>query len=456
MKHWWIRGFCVVVCLMVGLSPALAETQKEKEMQQTIEMLIKRVEQLEQKVNELSAQPAVAPAQIEERLSKVEQSVEKKTADNAFNVFWKSGVNFETNDKKFKLKIAGRVLNDWYAGEIDGGDFEEGTRFRQAWVDLNGVVYDDFKFRFRYGFEGDGTAKWKDVWAEYTGLDAAKIRIGQFKEPMGLEWLTPQTYTTVMERSSLRTLTPGRATGLMLSNEVMNKRMTWAAGWFKNSNAFGDGDANDAVNGSWDVTARVTGVPWYEEDGRKLLHLGAAVSHREWNGDALRYRARGSFSRGDRLVDTRTFNADDIDLYTAEAALVAGPFSLQGEGVYANVEGNNFPDENYYSAYAQASYFLTGEHRPYKSGVFSRVKPKNNFSLKEGQWGAWELAARYTWLDLDDNQNGGTLDDYVLGLNWYLNPNARIMWNYVHSEANDSPDNIDEADVYQMRFQIDF
>jgi phosphate-selective porin OprO/OprP len=107
----------------------------------------------------------------------------------------------------------------------------------------------------------------------------------------------------------------------------------------------------------------------------------------------------------------------------------------------------------------QASYFLTGERRPYKSGVFGRVRPKKNFSPANDSWGAWELAARYSWLDLgadEASMNGGELDDIAFGLNWYLNPNARIMWDYVHSEADDAPAGIDDADVLEMRFQLAF
>ncbi len=457
MKQWWIRGIGVGLFLMTAMATSMAATPKEMEQQKTIEMLLERVSLLEQKVEALSEAREVAAPEIEERLAKVEKSVEQKSADNVFNVAWKNGINFETADKQFGLKISGRILNDWYSGEMDGGDMESGTRFRQAWLDVNGKVYDDFNFRLRYGFEDDGTAKWKDVYAEYTGWDFANIRVGQFKEPMGLEWLTAQTYVTMIERSPLTTLIPPRETGVMLSNEIMDKRMTWAVGWFQNADAFGDGESNDAEAGSWDLTARLTGLPWYEEDGRKLLHLGAAYSHRDWSDDNLRYRARGSFSTGDRLVDTGNFAADDIDLFAAEAALVLGPFSLQGEGVFADVGGSSGVDDNdYYSAYAQASYFLTGEHRPYSKGAFGRVKPNENFSLKDRQWGAWEVAARYSWLELDDSIEGGQLDDIALGLNWYLNPNMRILWNYVHSEADDTPTGIDDADVFLMRFQIDF
>ena len=105
--------------------------------------------------------------------------------------------------------------------------------------------------------------------------------------------------------------------------------------------------------------------------------------------------------------------------------------------------------------YVQGSYFLTGEHRNYKTstGLFSRVKPKANFSSRLGQLGAWEVTLRYSSLDLTDNPvNGGELDDITAGLNWHLNPNIRLMFNYIRADKED----VGEADIALLRMQVDF
>ena len=107
--------------------------------------------------------------------------------------------------------------------------------------------------------------------------------------------------------------------------------------------------------------------------------------------------------------------------------------------------------------YVYGSYFLTGENRRYntKSGSFDMVKPKKNFKWGESL-GAIELAARYSALDLaDEDISGGRLQDTTVGVNWYLNPNMRIMLNYVHSEADVR--GVDgSADLVGMRFNIFF
>ena len=121
-------------------------------------------------------------------------------------------------------------------------------------------------------------------------------------------------------------------------------------------------------------------------------------------------------------------------------------------------------DPDFSGFYGYFSYFLTGENRKYKkeNGVFSRVKPNKNFHWGRGKGkGAIELAARYSELDLSDEEiDGGRLQDLTLGVNWYLNPNTRVMLNYVRANVdrlvNDIRLDDDNADLLSMRFQVDF
>ena len=67
--------------------------------------------------------------------------------------------------------------------------------------------------------------------------------------------------------------------------------------------------------------------------------------------------------------------------------------------------------------------------------------------------GAWEVCLRYSHLDLTDGLiAGGVLDDFTVALNWYLNPNTRFMFNYVYADRED----VGSANIFQMRFHIDF
>jgi phosphate-selective porin OprO/OprP len=136
-------------------------------------------------------------------------------------------------------------------------------------------------------------------------------------------------------------------------------------------------------------------------------------------------------------------------------------FSLQSEWLKSAVELNpdsegNQPDNpDFQTYYFMASYILTGEYRPYNkaNGYFTRITPTHNATGKRWGSGAWEVAARYDYIDLNDAEvNGGEMDTYTFGLNWYLNAHTRIMWNYVMADVKDEGD----VDIFETRFQVDF
>ena len=134
---------------------------------------------------------------------------------------------------------------------------------------------------------------------------------------------------------------------------------------------------------------------------------------------------------------------------------MCGPFSAQVEYLHEFVDRNTVGgDLDFWGLYGTASYFLTGEHRIYgkRVGVFGRVIPKQDFRPWEGHWGAFQVAARVSYLDLDDEDiNGGRQTNLALGLNWYLFPNFRIMLNYIHAHVASQGG----EDIGQMRLQID-
>ncbi len=137
-----------------------------------------------------------------------------------------------------------------------------------------------------------------------------------------------------------------------------------------------------------------------------------------------------------------------------EAAAVAGPFSVQSEYQRANVNSASSGDPSFSGFYVMGSFFLTADHRPYSRsrGAFARVRPGHDF-LDEGGAGAWEIAARYSQLDLNDVMvQGGEMKNFTFAVNWYMNPYSRVSLNYVHSDVVDTG----KADIVQMRFALDF
>jgi len=147
--------------------------------------------------------------------------------------------------------------------------------------------------------------------------------------------------------------------------------------------------------------------------------------------------------------------ADDVNTAILEGAFVDGPFSLQGEFAYTTVELPEVSNPNFYALYVFGSYFFTGETRPYKvsSGAFGRVHPKREFRDGAGGLGAFEVAFRFSRIDLDDKDVlGGRLNDVTAAFNWYATRNYRVMTNVVRASRSD----IDPVWIFQIRLQVAF
>ena len=160
-------------------------------------------------------------------------------------------------------------------------------------------------------------------------------------------------------------------------------------------------------------------------------------------------------------------------VYSAEAAATYGPLFFQGEYFWFNVDRNAFaplPGLRFQGGYAEAAYVLTGESRPYNPGSasYGGIAPLNPFSLTGGGWGAWEIAGRYSTIDLNDRLGaangvaGGRQTIYTLALNWYVSRNVRFMFDYLHGNVarQVNPTNFGDAgskfDAFAMRTQVAF
>ena len=158
------------------------------------------------------------------------------------------------------------------------------------------------------------------------------------------------------------------------------------------------------------------------------------------------------------LLDINNGQRTDVTKLGFEAAGVMGPFSLQGELALVDAEDDTEEGE-LTSYYLQASWVLTGERRGYKSkdGTFDKIKPR-------GANGAWELAVRMDVAEGQENPLGGALtrdtefEALTLGVNWYVNPNTRITFNYIDAEITDQLTRsvIDQPSALTGRVQFAF
>ncbi len=378
-------------------------------------------------------------------------------ADKDVQVRWKDGVRLETEDKTVRIRLGGRLHYDFAAMSQDSGvqerlgALQDGTEPRRARFYLSGVLHEQVDFKFQYDFAG-GATRFKDV---YLGLSRVpylgKIRIGHMKEPFSLEEMTSSNNITFMERALPNVFAPSRNAGLLISNHA-KERVNWGVGVFRNTDDSGVGQGD----GEFNITGRLTGTPWHSDKSKKIVHVGLNYSYRSPSQPRFRFRQRPEAHLAPRFVDTGNLTMPSANLVGPEFTWVQGPASLQAEYLHAGlnpVTGNG--NSNFHGYYVSGSYFLTGEQRNYRvsEGRFRGIKPKRNFNSSQGGMGAWEVGLRYSSLDLNHGPvSGGRLNDFTFGLNWYLNPNARVMWNYIHANR----DSIGAADIFQMRLQLNF
>ena len=444
-------------CWMLLSSRAIATPSESAKLSQEVERLTALVEQLQKRVSELELRldetDGMAPQAAAVR--KVVAPTPPAPSPQ-WKAYWENGLRVESADKFFGVKMGGRIMYDFaFFGQNDGitdrfGLLADGNEFRRSRLFVSGLLHRQVEFKAQYDFAG-GQSAVKDVYVGVVKIPVlGGFRVGHFKEPFSLETHTSSKYITFMERSLPNVFGPERSGGAALHNQVLQNRLTWALGAFRDTDPFGD-----RSGGKFHFTGRLTGLPWYQDGGEKLLHLGLGYSRRRFDGESISISQRPEAHLAPKLVNTGGFVAAAADLLGVEAALVYGPVSLQTEYIRSDLAAPAASNPNLHGFYLQGSVFLTGEHRRYdtRGGGFGRVRPKRNLFKATGGPGAWEAAIRYSQLDLDNGAlTGGELENLTLGLNWYLNPITRVMWNYVRSERED----VGEVDIFQMRFQIDF
>ncbi len=374
------------------------------------------------------------------------------TADEA------KDIKKENKQQKKKFIIGGRIQVDFAAyKDPQGIDLANGAEVRRSRLFAKGV-FGDFHYKAQYDFAGNGVSV-KDMYLEYRGLPVA-IRLGSSVQPFSMEDNTSSKYIIFMERAMNNTFAPGRSMGL----SMLSHGDDWGAvaGVYTN-NAAG---TTRNIDSKFDASARLSIAPFHASN--RILHLGTSINYRLPNSNRkARFRARPeSHITGMRFVDTGNLtNIKNVFQYGLELAGVMNSLSLQTEYIHSSVKYQTAltPSSAFSGYYVTASWFMTGESRSYAvdEGTFGRTHPLKNFNAKGEGWGAWELATRFSQLNLEDvGVAGGKAQNITVALNWYPHSHVRWMFNWIHSSVDRSPLAPTQTgfgpDVFQMRAQVDF
>lgn len=371
------------------------------------------------------------------------------------------GIYQVQGDPRIQVRLQGRLMIDAaaYAEDIKG--LSSGTELRRARVGALGAIDEDWVFEIEVDV-ADAEVDVKDAWLAYTGVNRWTFKVGNFKEPFGLENLISSRHITFLERGLPDALAVGRHIGLGFTGAF--DRVVVQGGYF-GQEVEDVGDDEIQRNEGFGLTGRVAAFPIHTPT--EIVHLGISATRRtpdaRDDGERrARFRTR-SETHVDRTRFLNTGNIADVDYTTAfglEAAAVYGAFSVQGEYLRTNVTRIGAPSASFDGAYVYGSWFVTGESRAYVPGIaeFGPLTPR-------APHGAVELAVRYSTIDLNDAAAGvlgGSGRNWTIAGNWYVDPRVRIMTNVVivdHDQFADADGDYtgnDDFRIWQVRFQYDF
>jgi len=438
--------------LLVFSNPVFADERDDRIqlLEQQVQMLAAEIQSLKQE----QKQDRQAVAAIEQNVTKkLEKAPTQSQTENSAKVTMNPSPKIEYGN--FSWQPFGRIQLDYAAFNDDKRDHPDGAEFRRARLGMKGQIAKDFGYKAEIDFANEGV-NFKDVYMNYTGIDNTEIRIGNFKPPLGLEELTSGNDITFIERSAA---TSAFATGEIIGAGVL----THGENWSVSTGLFND-DAGRQSSGdeAWSAGVRGTFSPLHEKD--RIAHIGGSATYRKPDQANDTFDFDATAENALQTVDSVSANftdADNAQLYGLEAAVALGPFSAQGEYFLVDVERTNGRSNHDFSGgYAQASWVLTGESRSYsaKDGKFGTIQLANAFNPRNGDWGAVEMAARYSTIDVTDQDiSGGKMDNYTLGANWYLNNNMRLMANYIFVDTDNTAVTAnDDPQILLLRSQVNF
>jgi len=361
---------------------------------------------------------------------------------------------------------AGWFLQD-AASRTQLGDIQDDRGFRRTRIAAIGNVAENVSYQLEMDFAFNGRPSFMDVW-----LDVAKvpifgnIRIGQWRQPFGLDELTSVKELTFLERPLMFGMAPFRQVGVGFHDTSYDQNATWAGSVFgTGTDPFGNSIGDRGYGGA----LRVTKVLVEDPSSDFLVHIGGGYSYIATPNSTIQYRnvpeyggpfdgTTGTTGTVPFFVDTGAIPAENANLFNVEAAGTWGPVHAQSEFRYSAVNTNAAGRAGFPSFSAQTGWVLTGEHRPYNkaAATLGRIKPTHPIGSRCGG-GAVELAVRYSWIDLNEGTiTGGELSNMTYGVNWYLNNFTKLQFNYINADLNRAPVGSSATDIFAVRAQLDF
>lgn len=475
--------------LLVGL-PASALSSEASDarvaaLQSQLAALQARLDALER--FSAAAQPAQAQAQQQMRVLARKLEIKEEEAIAALPntpvlTAGEKGFAIASRDGSFNLKLRTLVHTDYreFLDDDNLPDNLDSFSFRRVRPTLEGTIFGIYDFRVMPDFAGSRVVV-QDAWVDAKFFPYAKVRVGKFKTPVGLERLQAAGDIRFIERGLPTGLAPNRDLGIQLHGDVWANHLNYQLGIFNGVLDGGSSEANADVdnNGKKDLAARVFLSPFAEGADFRLRELGfglgATYTNQTGNvGQSLlpTYRSPGQINvfsyRPGVFADGRRLRlSPQLSWYYNAFGLLAEHISVAQEVSRALPNAPLKRAELEHSAsQITFNYVLTGEPASYKE-----VRPLNPFKIGAPGWGAWELVARLQNLRLDSDgfaaeaasfadprSSISSANAWAVGFNWYLNRQIKLSADYEQTHFEQGAtlgDRPDEATVL-TRLQVYF
>ncbi len=500
----YLRGLAAY-CALLGVTATVKAQQPTADDYYQLQQVVARQEARLQQLETHRLPPVGQDTQffnvstnavLESRLAELEAALYDKGSDKG-----------SSSSGKPTLKWSGRIHADYWGfpshssgisdfehppgtapPAIVGTDVEDRFAFRRLRIGVSGDVLDTMLYKLEFDVNNPQTVEYKDMYIGWQELPYnQQLLLGNQKRPMGLDHLNSSRYNVFMERPFVVEAfnEDARRIGLAMYGFTDDEKYHWRYGVYSLENTATDGRfIGDALQGS--VNFRLSSSPWYDDSsgGRGYFHWAVSGMYARPDGDASaastnsndgRFRTRVEARPNARWLNTgRIATVREYETLGFESIINVGAFQVVGEYQTNWTQRDVGSSLNFHGGYVYASYFLTGEHQPYsrKTGTLGRVKPFENFFLvdrctggKGWGWGAWQIAARYSYIDLSDGAGatavlGGEGKNFTAGLNWFWTPYSKVQFNYINGNIdNHAAVNGSTAGNYNIigtRFMVDF
>lgn len=469
-----LRISAIALAVSAGWAmPAQAQGNDGAAIQQELAAMRAQIQRLENRVDTLEGEVEQEKARADAAEAKMAASPPAPSAAPAIaaaspappapakpavEVTW-DGAPRITADGGWSFKPRGRLQVDASginapAGISASDSLGFGTEVRRAYLGVDGGLPGGFGYRVEADF-APASVEVTDLYLTFKATRNITLTVGHQKPFWGLEEMTSDLFTSFLERAAFNSAFGfERRVG---ASAVYSSTLVLVQGGVFTDNME---DLGDDTNNSRSFDGRIIFMP---RIGAGQLHVGGSMHFRDFNDAAssTRYRARPFVHTTDvRLVDTGNFSATGENSFGAELAYINGRLHATAESHWITALRPGLPNPTFNGGYAEVGYLLTDDKVSYRGGAFDRVRPED--PVGEGGLGAFQINARYDWLDLQARGiMGGQQQVAGASLAWLPTDYVRFVINYGHLWIKDSPipagaDRNYEADAMGIRAQVDF